>query len=221
MGVLCMIIGTSGSGKSTSLRNFENNEVGIFNVAGKPLPFQNHLQKADRPGYRAISESLRKNACHCYVIDDSTYLMQFEMFQHAKESGYTKFTDMAFNFEQLLEVAADTDEDTTVYFLHHPQFAEDGKAKPQTVGKMLDNQLNVEGLFPIVIEATVQDGKHVFVTENNGANIAKTPMGMLPPVMDNDLKAVDDAIRAYWGMAPLGKTVAPKKPTTTTTEGDN
>lgn len=214
MGVLCMVIGTSGSGKSTSLRNFKPDEVGIFNVAGKPLPFRNNLRRADRPSYRAIRESLTRNEKHCYVIDDSTYLMQFAMFAHAKESGYSKFTDMAFDFEQLLETAADTDSDTTVYFLHHPQFAEDGKAKPQTVGKMLDNQLNVEGLFPIVIEATVQDGKHVFITENDGVNIAKTPLDMLPPVMDNDLKAVDTAIREYWNMRPLDaeteKTTAPK-----------
>lgn len=203
MGVLIMVIGPSGSGKSTSLRNMPPDAVGVFNVAGKPLPFRNKIPKADRPSYRAIMESLHANKLHCYVIDDSTYLMQFEMFAHAKEKGYEKFTDIAYNFEQLLEMAASTDVDTTVYFLHHPQFADDGKAKPQTVGKMLDNQLNVEGLFPIVIEVAVKDGKHVFVTENDGSNIAKVPDGMLPPEMDNDLKAVDDAIRDYWGMAPL------------------
>lgn len=203
MGNLVMVIGKSGSGKSTSLRNFEPGEVGIFNIAGKPLPFRKRLPKADRVGYEQIKSSLRKNRLRAYVIDDSTYLMQFEAFQYAKVKGYDKFVDMAQSFEQLLEAAMATDEDTIVYFLHHPQFADDGAPKPQTIGRMLDNQLNVEGLFPIVIECTVRDGRHVFVTENDGTNIAKAPMDMLPAVMDNDLKAVDTAIREYWQLKPI------------------
>lgn len=203
MGNLVMVIGKSGSGKSTSLRNFEPGEVGIFNIAGKPLPFRKRLPKADRVGYEQIKSSLKKNRLRAYVIDDSTYLMQFEAFQYAKVKGYDKFVDMAQSFEQLLEAAMGTDEDTIVYFLHHPQFADDGASKPQTIGKMLDNQLNVEGLFPIVIECTVRDGRHVFVTENDGTNIAKAPFEMLPAVMDNDLKAVDTAIREYWQLKPV------------------
>ena len=203
MGNLVMVIGKSGSGKSTSLRNFEPGEVGIFNIAGKPLPFRKRLPKADRVGYEQIKSSLRKNRLRAYVIDDSTYLMQFEAFQYAKVKGYDKFVDMAQSFEQLLEAAMATDEDTIVYFLHHPQFADDGTSKPQTIGRMLDNQLNVEGLFPIVIECTVRDGRHVFVTENDGTNIAKAPFEMLPAVMDNDLKAVDTAIREYWQLKPI------------------
>ena len=203
MGNLVMVIGKSGSGKSTSLRNFAPGEVGIFNIAGKPLPFRKRLPKADRVGYEQIKSSLRKNRLRAYVIDDSTYLMQFEAFQYAKVKGYDKFVDMAQSFEQLLEAAMGTDEDTIVYFLHHPQFADDGTSKPQTIGRMLDNQLNVEGLFPIVIECTVRDGRHVFVTENDGTNIAKAPFEMLPAVMDNDLKAVDTAIREYWQLKPI------------------
>ena len=198
-----MVIGPSGSGKSTSLRNFEEGEVGIFNVASKPLPFRKQLPRVDRPSYDLVRKTLAANKMRAYVIDDSTYLMQFDAFRYASTRGYEKFVAMAQDFEQLLEAAMATDADTVVYFLHHPQFGDDGKAKPQTVGKMLDNQLNVEGLFPIVIEARVEDGEHVFVTANDGANIAKAPMGMLPDRMGNDLKAVDSAIREYWGLEPL------------------
>lgn len=201
MGALCMVIGESGSGKSSSLRNFAQGECGIFNVAGKPLPFRNRLASIDHPSYEDIEKVMAANKSRAYVIDDSTYLMQFEMFDHIKENGYQKFSAMAQNFERLLRRCAATDANTVVYFLHHPQFGDDGKAKPQTVGKMLDNQLNVEGLFPIVLECTVRDGEHVFVT--NGHGIAKSPMGMFPETVPNDLKAVDAAIREYWGMEPL------------------
>lgn len=207
MGELAMIIGGSGVGKSKSYEGFEDGEVGIFNVAGKRPPFRKKLAVVNRPSYQQIKDTLAANNLHAYIIDDSTYLMQFQMFEFAKDTGYGKFTTMALEFEQLLQAAMSTDDNTIVYFLHHPQFGEDGKAKPQSVGKMLDNQLCIEGLFPIVLEATVRDGKHVFVTKNDGYNIAKAPEGMFDAdIIPNDLKAVDTAIRDYWGMKPLSST---------------
>lgn len=207
MGVLVMVIGKSGSGKSTSLRNFGPGDVGVLNVASKPLPFRKHLPTVNAPSYQQIKAALASGQYPSYVIDDSTYLMQFDAFKYAKVKGYDKFVDMAVDFKSLLDAARDAPENTIVYFLHHPQFSDDGATKPQTVGKMLDNQLCVEGLFPIVIECTIKDGQHVFVTENDGMGIAKSPVDvetgerMLPSVMPNDLKAVDDAIREFWGLS--------------------
>jgi hypothetical protein len=142
------------------------------------------------------------------VIDDASYLLAFDNFARAKDSGYQKYTDMAVAFQQLLTAARQTDEDTIVYFLMHPDTGEDGREKPKTIGRMLDEKLCVEGMFPIVIDCEVradEDGRprHVFVTENDGSNLAKAPMGMFEPVMDNDLKAVDDIIRDYYEMAPI------------------
>ena len=208
MGNLVMVLGKSGSGKSTSLRNFGADEVGVFSVAGKRLPFRGDLPVVQHADYRRIADVIAANRRRAYVIDDATYLMQFDNFARAKETGYGKFTDMAVAFQQLLRSASWTDDDTNVYFLMHPDLDEYGREKPKTIGKMLDEKLCVEGLFPIVIDARViqgEDGKprHVFVTENDGTNLAKAPMDMLPPVMENDLKAVDTAIREYWGMRPI------------------
>ena len=208
MGNLIMVLGKSGSGKSTSLRNFRPDEVGVFSVAGKRLPFRGDLPIVQHAGYDRIAQILAANKRRCYVIDDATYLMQFDNFARARETGYGKYTDMAVSFQQLLQRASWTNEDTNVYFLMHPDSDDMGREKPKTIGKMLDEKLCVEGLFPIVIDARVTQGedgrpRHVFVTDNDGSNLAKCPMGMLPPVMDNDLRAVDAAIREYWGMAPI------------------
>lgn len=204
MGVLVMVLGKSGSGKSTSLRNFEADEIGIFNVAGKPLPFRKRLPKADRCGYRDIAATLAKNDLRAYAVDDSTYLMQFDNFARANDSGYQKFTDIAVSFERLLEAAMATDENTVVYFLHHPDEDERGNVRPKSVGKMLNEKLCIEGLFPIVIGCEVRDGKHVFSVEPDERGIAKAPMGMFEKdVFENDLKAVDAAIRDYWQLEPL------------------
>ena len=220
MGVCALILGDSGSGKSTSLRNFAEGEVGIFNVMGKPLPFRKKLTKADHSGYDAILKSLGKNALRAYVIDDAGYLMQLENFSRVQEKGYGKFTDMAQKFEQLIEAATKTDEDTIVYIMMHYDRDADGRMKPKTVGKMLDEKFCIEGACPIVLQSTIDDGKHVFVSRGDGFNAAKAPMDMLPDTMDNDLKAVDSKIREYWQMRPLTDATAKQPAKITREAGD-
>lgn len=205
MGVSVLILGHSGSGKSTSLRNFKEGEIGVFNVANKPLPFRNKLATVNKPGYAEIKATLNANNLNAYCIDDANYLMAFQNFSMAKQTGYGKFTDMAVNFEQLLETANDTNKDTICYFCMHPDFDESGRMKAKSIGKMLDNQLTIEGMFPITLLAFKDDSGYHFATQSDGMNPVKTPMGMFEDaVIDNDLKAVDTAIREYWGMAPLG-----------------
>lgn len=199
MGIPVLILGASGSGKSTSLRNFEPDEIGIFNVAGKPLPFRKKLPKKDNARYSAILKSLTEPRLKKYVIDDSQYLMAFESFDHAKETGYGKFTNMALNFKQLIShVITNTPDDVIVYFLHHTETDDNGKLKAKTLGKMLDNQLTVEGLFSIVLLCQVEGNEHYFITNSDGTNPAKSPMEMFEMRIDNDLKMVDETIREYY-----------------------
>ena len=208
MGVSVLILGYSGSGKSTSLRNFEEGEVGIFNVAGKPLPFRKKLPVANRAGYSTIMQALPRGKMRAYVIDDANYLMAFQNFAMARQTGYGKFTEMAVNFEQLLEAANATDDDTIVYFMMHPDTDEAGRLKPKSIGKMLDNQLTIEGMFPIVLLAERDEQGFCFITQSDGTTPVKAPMGMFDQArIDNDLKAVDSTIREYWGMAPLTEAV--------------
>lgn len=204
MGIPVLVIGNSGSGKSASLRNFEPDEIGIFNVAGKPLPFRKALPKVDNAGYKTIMMRLTEPKLKTYVIDDSQYLLAFEFFDRAKETGYNKFTDIALNFRNLIQfVITQTPPDCIVYFLHHTEMNADGTMKAKTIGKMLDEKLTVEGLFSIVLLAQAGKDKHVFITQSEGISTAKSPMGMFQEEIDNDLKAVDTTIREYWGLSPL------------------
>lgn len=199
MGIPVLIIGESGSGKSTSLRNFKETEVGIFNVAGKPLPFRNKLAKLDGATYQNIQKAFTDPTKKTYIIDDSQYLMSFELFNRASETGYNKFTEMALHFHNLIEQIKHLPSDVIVYLLHHSETREDGKVKPKTVGKMLDNQLTLEGLFAIVLVSRTDGQRYWFETQTDGLTTAKTPMGMFAErEIDNDLKAVDTAIRDYY-----------------------
>lgn len=199
MGVPVLVLGASGSGKSTSMRNFEESEIGIFNVAGKPLPFRKKLPKVDNATYEKIYKVLKEPKLKKYVIDDSQYLMAFESFDHAKETGYGKFTNMALNFRNLIDfIIRSTPADCIVYMLHHTELSEDGKLKAKTLGKMLDNQLTVEGLFSIVLLCQVEGSEHYFITNSDGSNPAKSPMDMFEMKIENDLKFVDTTIREYY-----------------------
>ena len=206
MGLPVLILGESGSGKSTSLRNFNKDELVIYNVAGKPLPFRGGTQllRADNVSYNTIMQNMSKKKFRCYVIDDSQYLLAFELFGRVAEKTYDKFTEMAVHFYDLIQfVIRQMPPDCIVYFLHHTDDI-DGKVKAKTVGKMLNEKLTVEGLFSIVLMAKNLDGRYVFRTHSDGRDTVKTPMGMFEQdEIDNDLKAVDAAIREYYSMKGL------------------
>lgn len=201
MAILCMVYGQSGTGKSTSLRNFSEDEVAVINVSGKPMPFRNKLKTYNTDDYGKIMNAVKKTDRKSIVIDDATYLMVGEFMRNAKVVGYQKYTDMAVNFNTLIEVASKLPDDVIVYFVGHSEQMDDGREHFKTIGKMLDNYVTVEGKFTIVLKTVVQDGKYCFSTHNNGQDTVKSPMGLFEQdYIDNDLKAVDTAIREYWGI---------------------
>ena len=207
-----LIIGKSGSGKTYSLKNFKKDEVGIISVEKGRLPFKSDLQVAKVPAnfdgvkdyatlYRAkyawILKAIESGKFKSVVIDDSQYLLANELFDRSAEKGFDKFTQMAANFRGLIHAINESDEeDKIVYFLHHTEIDADGREKAKTIGKMLDEKLTIEGCFDIVIYC--QD--HKFYTQTNGQSTAKTPEDMFDLEIPNDLKAVDVAIREYYGL---------------------
>jgi len=201
MAVLVMVYGQSGTGKSTSLRDFEPNEVSVINVSGKPMPFRKKLPTCITNNYQEIMKGLPRIKTPSIVIDDATYLMVDQFMREAKVTGYQKFTDMALNFNNLIETARNLPADKIVYFVGHSEQADDGREHFKTIGKMLDNYVTLEGKFSIVLKTVVKDGAFYFSTKNNGQDTVKTPMDMFQTdLIDNDLKAVDMAIREYYGM---------------------
>ena len=199
MGIPVLILGESGSGKSTSMRNFTPEQLGIINVNAKPLPFRSKFRPFCSDDYTMIDAVIRKAKTKSIVVDDCQYLMVNEFMRNAKVNGYQKFTDIALNFWSLIQtVIHQTPTDMIVYFLGHIERDKDGNEKLKTVGKMMDEKITTEGLFTIVLKTFVQDGHYYFTTQTNGMDTVKSPMGMFESFqIDNDLKMVDDTIRAY------------------------
>lgn len=202
MGVPVLIMGESGSGKTFSLRNFDPAEVGIFSVEKGRLPFKGDFKVKKRATYKDISGIFKEPKLKKYVIDDAQYLMVNELFDRAKEVGYQKYTDLALAFRNLIHnINYLLPDDVIVYILHHTETdSNTGKVKAKTVGKMIDQYLTLEGCFDIVLLAETDGKEHFFVTQSDGNTTAKSPYGMFPEKIDNDLKAVDAAIREYWGL---------------------
>lgn len=220
MATAVLIMGESGSGKSASLRNFAPNEISVFNVTSKPLPFKQgktKIPKIDNATYTDIANALANPNKRAYVIDDAGYLLSFEMFKRANETGYSKFTDMAKNFFDMLDfINTKLPNDIIVYItMHTEDDSEMHKTKAKTIGKMIDQNLNLEGLFTIVLRAMQTEEGYKFITRDDRVSTAKSPMGMFESdKIDNDLKEVDRIIREYYDMKPL----VDNKPTTTTTK---
>ena len=213
MAIPVFVIGSSGSGKTFSIKNFSADEVGVISVEKGRLPFKTDIKTVRIPKdfstantsaqlnaakYSWIQLIISKSKAKSIIIDDTQYLLVNELFDRSKEKGYDKFTDIAVNFRNLVHYVNDMpDDDKIVYFLHHSEADTDGREKAKTIGRMLDEKLTLEGCFDIVIYC--QD--HKFYTQGDGMSTAKTPEGMFDESeIPNDLKAVDTAIREYYGL---------------------
>jgi hypothetical protein len=132
------------------------------------------------------------------VIDDFQYIMVNEMMRKVSEKGYQKFTDIAHAIWSLVQCVSGLRDDLFVVFLAHTETTATGKEKVKTVGKMLDDQVNIEGMFTIVLKAVYSNGKHIFTTHTNGLDTVKTPMGMFDDNgVDNDMDFVIKTIKEF------------------------
>ena len=211
MGVAVLILGGSGNGKSASLRNIPEDKCLVINVADKPLPFKNHMESVSTDQYPEIIKQMKLTKKKIIVVDDAQYLMANEFMRRAGERGFDKFTEIGQKFWTLIQTVKELQKDVTVYFLAHIERDQDGNEKIKTIGKLLDEKITIEGMFTIVLKATVSDGVYTFSTQSNGHDTVKSPIGMFPSMLiDNDLWYVDKKIREYYEIGDF-VTVAPEE----------
>lgn len=205
MAIPVLIIGKSGSGKSTSLRNCAGNtDWGLVNVLNKPLPFKGKMPQIATDDYAKVMQTLAGSKAKSIVVDDAGYLITNYFMKNHSTKGlgnqiFTMYNTLADNFWNLIEFIKTLPEDKIVYIIMHEDTNEFGDVKPKTIGKMLDEKICLEGMFTIVLRCVQENGKHLFITQSNGGAVSKSPMGMFDTLeIDNDLLAVDTAIRAYY-----------------------
>ena len=215
------IVGQTGSGKSTSIKHLDPKETYIINVAKKELPFKGaeKMYNAENKNYKEVDEiteitrllkTVSEKAPHIknVVIEDSNYMMAFRMADKANEVGYTKFTVLAKDMVDLFREARKLRDDLKIFYFTHPETIEDGGEvigyKMKTSGKMLDNQIVLEGLFTICLYTHIDENKdgtatYNFVTNRYKKYPAKSPDGMFADIkIPNNLQVVANTIDEYY-----------------------
>lgn len=220
-----LILGESGVGKTTSLRNLNPNETFIISTTSKPLPWRgwkrqytkfdpksnpegNWYQTSKTNNIMQIMKyvNTKRSEIKYLVVDDLQYTMSFSFLDRRSENGFQKFTDIGGEFTDLLRLADSLRDDLKLIFTSHSENVGDAinpRYTLKTIGKLVNEKITPEGLFTYVFYAIPQSGesetiKYKFLTNTDGEHVAKTPMGMFEDLLiDNDLAKIIEVIDDY------------------------
>lgn len=200
-----LIMGESGTGKSTSIRNCDPAITAIVNPVGKPLPFKGSRKFNTLNGEtdaNVICEFMKdavKNGAKMIVVDDFQYILAIPFMNRIKETGWDKYNDFGSNYFSIIDICKELPDDVCVYYMTHCETLENGLTTVKLIGKLLREKITIEGLFTIVLKTGTSEGKYYFFTQNSGKDTAKSPLGMFDSFsIDNDLAYVDAKIRNYY-----------------------
>lgn len=198
-----LIMGESGTGKSTSMRNCDPATVAVVNPVGKPLPFKNHFEMlVNETDARKITRYMKDQAAagkKLIVVDDFQYILAVPYMNRIKETGWDKYNDFGANYFEIIDVCKDLPDDVIVVYMTHLETLDNGLTTVKLIGKLLREKITIEGLFTVVLRTGVNEGKYYFYTQNSGKDTVKSPLGMFPAyAIDNDLNYVADKIRNYY-----------------------
>ena len=214
------VVGETGTGKSTVIKHLDPKETYIINVAKKELPFKGSgkLYNEDNRNYKEVDDpteitrllkTLSEKAPHIknVVIEDSNYLMGFRMVEKATETGFMKFSVMAKDMVDMFRTARALRDDLCIFYFSHPETIEDAGEiigyKIKTAGKLIVNQVLLEGLLTVClythVEETKDGAQYYFLTNRFRKKPAKSPAGMFEETkIPNDLQLVKDKVIEYY-----------------------
>lgn len=198
-----LIMGESGTGKSTSLRNCDPATTAVVNPVGKPLPFKNHFamlnNETDAGKIVKYMKAQAATGKKLIVVDDFQYILAVPYMNRIKETGWDKYNDFGANYFEIINCCKDLPDDVVVAYLTHLETLDNGLTTVKLIGKLLREKITIEGLFTVVLRTGVNEAKYYFYTQNSGKDTVKSPLGMFPAyAIENDLNYVVDKIRNYY-----------------------
>ena len=198
-----LIMGESGTGKSTSLRNCDPVTTAVVNPVGKPLPFKNHFEmlnnETDAGKIVKYMKAQAATGKKLIVVDDFQYILAVPYMNRIKETGWDKYNDFGANYFEIINCCKDLPDDVVVAYLTHLETLDNGLTTVKLIGKLLREKITIEGLFTVVLRTGVNEAKYYFYTQNSGKDTVKSPLGMFPAyAIENDLNYVVDKIRNYY-----------------------
>lgn len=198
-----LIMGESGTGKSTSMRNCDPATTAVVNPVGKPLPFKAKFDILNNEtDARKITRYMKEQAAagkKLIVVDDFQYILAVPYMNRIKETGWDKYNDFGANYFEIIDVCKDLPDDVVVVYMTHLETLDNGLTTVKLIGKLLREKITIEGLFTVVLRTGVNEGKYYFYTQNSGKDTVKSPIGMFPVyAIENDLAYVVDKVRNYY-----------------------
>ena len=208
-----LILAKSGTGKSTSLRTLDPKTTMIIQPKKKRLPFPHKdwkkwnkdsatgsiFQINTFSGIKAVLTKMEEVGKKVIVIDDFVYVLADRVMSDIDIKGFDKWTELAADFNDLMNHIDNMHEDIRVYIMTHTDEDDVGRIKMKTAGKLIDNLLTPEGMFTIVLGMAKDDSGSFFITNGSSMTPYKSPMEMWDEKqIPNDLKAVDDRICEFY-----------------------
>lgn len=213
MGVPVLVIGKSGAGKSTAMRNCAgNDDWNLIRVLDKPLPFKGKINGWPTDDYVQVMKCLIASKAHNIVVDDAGYLITNAFMRGHSNVGvgnaqFQFYNQMADNFWNLIIfIINKVQPDKIVYVIMHENQDDFGNIRPKTIGKLLDDKVTIEGMFTIVLRAVKDSQGYAFITQAEDMAVSKSPIGMFESErIDNDFMLVEKAIREYYDIPVADK----------------
>lgn len=212
--VIC-IMGESGTGKTTSMRNLDPRSTLYIDCDKKGLSWKGwrsqynaeacNYVKSDVPAVvlkylQYANENPNGKRFKTVVVDTLNGIMIADEMRRAKEKNYDKWVDLAQSIYDIVDYALVMRDDLTVVFVAHTQTDHDDNGylftRIKTSGRKLD-KITLESKFTTVLLAKCTDGNYVFETQANRST-AKSPMGLFETrEVPNDIKAVIEALQEF------------------------
>ena len=221
MADLNMILGESGTGKSTSIRNLDPSKTFIIQILNKRLPFKGSKKKyipctRDNPNgnlvyadkFYQIIKTLdfleKKKEITNIILDDIQYVILEEFLSKAdmkfvKDEAFHRYNELANHFWRIIEKCKSMRDDLNIFFMSHSEIDETGRVQVKTVGKLVSSTIYPPAYFTCVLMTRIENDGYFFQTQSSGFDPCKSPMGMFDEMLiPNDLNYVIQKIKQYY-----------------------
>lgn len=199
MARLIFVLGNPGTGKSSSLRNLEKEDVSYITVTGKELPFRSTIKPVPVKTMAEVKKMIIASKKPIVVIDDVNYLFTREVFTaDSKKNPFEIYDGLSKDFYLLVEAILNKDTDQNFYLFGHLEDPNSTVKALKTLGQSTRKNNNPEGWTNLVFESVVDLDEFVFKVKTDGSGV-KSPIDMFKDSsIENDLKVINNKINAYY-----------------------
>lgn len=209
------VMGESGSGKTTAMRNLDPKTTFYVDCDKKGLSWKgwkkqyngetkNYIQ-TDAPTtvmqiLTHVNEDDQYKHVKTVVIDTINGVMVAEEMRNAKVNGFGKWTDLAQYVWSIFDYCLTMRDDLNVIILAHAITDTDDNGVVfthiRTNGRKLE-KIVLESKLTTVLLAVCKDGKYVFKTRSDRSSV-KTPLGAFDnDEIENDISKVLEALKEF------------------------